>query len=88
GDGWRLDVSGAAQHIVARDGQYAEPAFGPLDHAAIIAQPFDSSFLFGRVVVARDWANGLSLVSATGIARLETADTFDATPPSRVPTPP
>ncbi|WP_288937780.1 TonB-dependent receptor [uncultured Sphingomonas sp.] len=86
--GWRVDASGATQHIVSRDGQYAEPVVGPLAHAAAIAQPFDSSFLFGRLVISHDWASGLSLVSATGVARLETADTFDATPYARVPPPP
>ncbi|WP_332837897.1 TonB-dependent receptor [Sphingomonas sp. MA1305] len=80
--GWRIDASGAIQTIHARDGQYAEPAFGPLAHAALVAQPFDSQFLFGRLVATHDWESGLALFVSAGAARLTTADTFDATAPS------
>ncbi len=89
GDGWRIDLSGAGQQIDARDGQYAELPEGPLARRSRIAQPFSSRLLFGRLVITRDWASGLHLVSASGLAALDTSEVFDASaavPPSPNPT--
>jgi len=88
GDGWRIEMSGAGQQIDARDGQYAERSQGALARSSLIAQPFRSRLIFGRLVVTREWSSGLRLVSATGVASLETREVFDASaiaPPSQVP---
>ncbi|WP_375397174.1 TonB-dependent receptor plug domain-containing protein [uncultured Sphingomonas sp.] len=79
GDGWRVEASGAGQRIDTRDGQYADRVDAPLTRRSPIAQPFDNQLLFGRVVVARDWASGLRLFSATGIVGYRSTDRFDAT---------
>jgi len=80
GDGWRIDTSGVVQRIRAADGQYAEISDGSYRRSSRIAQPFSDRFLFGRVVIAKDWASGLRLVSATGVADYRTSEVFDATP--------
>lgn len=88
GDGWRIEMSGAGQQIDARDGQYAELSQGQLARSSLIAQPFHNRLGFGRLVVTRDWSNGLKLVSASGVAALDTVEIFDASaiaPPSQVP---
>ncbi len=79
GDGWRVEASGAYQRIDTRDGQYAEPASGPLVRRSRIAQPFDNELLFGRFAVSKDWDSGLHFFSATGIVRYCSTDRFDAT---------
>jgi outer membrane receptor protein involved in Fe transport len=81
GGGWRIDTSAVAQRIRAADGQYAEISDGPYRRSSRIAQPFADRFLFGRIVVAKDWDSGLRLVSATGVADYRTSEVFDATPP-------
>ena len=80
GDGWRIETSGVAQRIRSRDGQYAERPDGTLRRTTASAQPFADRFLFGRLVIAKDWDSGLRLVSATGVADYGTSETFDATP--------
>ena len=80
GGGWRIDTSGVVQRIRATDGQYAEVSDGSYRRSSRIAQPFADRFLFGRVVVAKDWDSGLRLVSATGVADYHTGEVFDATP--------
>lgn len=79
GDAWRAELSGAYQRIDTRDGQYAEPAFGPLTRRARIAQPFDNQLLFGRFALSKDWDSGLRFFSATGIVGYRSTDRFDAT---------
>lgn len=79
GDGWRIETSGVGQQITTRDGQYAEGKHGRRLRSTTLAQPFDGRFLFGRLLIAKDWDSGLRLVSATGLADYETGDTFDAT---------
>nr|WP_294042516.1 TonB-dependent receptor [Sphingomonas sp.] len=81
GDGWRIDLSGAAQQIDTSDGQYAERAEAPLKRRSSIAQPFSNRLLFGRAVVSKEWDDGLQLTSATGIVGYRSSDQFDATPP-------
>lgn len=79
GPGWRIDVSGAGQRIEAADGQYAETR-DSYRRSSRLAQPYRNRFLFGRVVVSKDWDSGLRLVSATGVADYHTRELFDATP--------
>lgn len=79
GDGWRVETSGVAQRIESRDGQYAERRDGALARSSTLAQPFADRFLFGRIVVTKDWDSGLRLVSSTGVADYTTDETFDAT---------
>ncbi|MGN7997598.1 TonB-dependent receptor domain-containing protein [Sphingomonas sp. 22176] len=82
GDGWQVEASGAGQWIDAADGQYAERIEGALARRTLLAQPFDNRLLFGRLVVSKDWDNGLRFVSASGITGYDTRETFDATPRS------
>ena len=79
GDGWQVEASGAGQWIDAADGQYAERVEGPLARRTLVAQPFDNILLFGRLVVSKDWDNGLRFVSASGVTGYDTRETFDAT---------
>ena len=88
GDGWQIDLGGAAQRIDTRDGQYVDRPTGALSRADAIAQPFANRLLFGRAVVTHNWDSGLSLVSATGIADVTMGETFDATPANRPNDPP
>ncbi|WP_375396565.1 TonB-dependent receptor domain-containing protein [uncultured Sphingomonas sp.] len=78
GGGWRVDASGAMHDVRSRDGQYALADEGPLARRTTLAQPFAGDFGFGRLVVTKDWADGISFVSATGIAVYDMAETFDA----------
>ncbi len=87
GDGWRIDTSGVIQRIRSRDGQYAQAGNGALVRPSATAQPFGDRFLFGRIVIAKDWDSGLRLVSASGVADYRTSDVFDATPPGPARTP-
>ncbi len=80
GDGWRVELGGAGQWIDMRDGQYAQAIAGPLARRTLMAQPFDNQLLFGRLVVTRDWDNGLRLFTATGIVAYRAYQLFDATP--------
>lgn len=84
GDGWQVDLSALGQKIEVDDGQYADRLTGPLSRRSYIAQPFHNDIALGRVVVTKDWANGLQLLSATGVANSHSNDLFDATlrPPS------
>ncbi len=78
GAGWRIDLSGLGQRITARDAQYAEKASGTLLRRSRLAQPYASDLLLGRVLIARDWDNGLSLLAATGVVKRRADDQFDA----------
>lgn len=79
GQGWQIEASAVGQWIDSRDGQYAERAEGTLARRTLLAQPFSNELQFGRVVVTKDWDNGLRFVSASGIVGYETRETFDAT---------
>lgn len=79
GGGWRIELSGAGQRIHAADGQYGDSNAEPLIHRARYAQPFTNKLLFGRFVIAKNWASGLRFESATGVVRYDTTDRFDAT---------
>ena len=79
GDGWTVDTSVAAQHISADDGQYNVLNVGKLGRRTAIAEPYGSSVLLARIVIDKQWDNGLHLTSATGIVQLDAFDRFDAT---------
>lgn len=87
GDGWRIDMSGVAQQIDGRDGQYAQTGVGPLARRSFIAQPYANRLAGGRLVATKDWPGGLRLVSATGVTGQTLDDRFDATaaPPAGMP---
>ena len=78
GDGWSIDLGGLVQRIDAADAQYAEVAIGPLARRSVLGQPFHNEISLGRAVVAKNWDDGLSLVSATGVAGNNSSDVFDA----------
>ncbi len=84
GGGWQVDLSGLGQQIEVDDAQYADRKTGPLARRSYIAQPFHNDIVLGRLVVTKDWENGLQLVSATGAANAHSNDLFDSTlrPPS------
>lgn len=77
--GWVVQASGVGQWIDAADGQYAERAEAPLTRRTLVAQPFDNRLLFSRLVVSKDWDNGLRFLSASGVTGYDTYETFDAT---------
>lgn len=77
--GWTIDTSFTAQKIDATDGQYNVLNIGKLGRRTAIAEPYSSSVLLGRIVVTKQWDNGLQLTSATGIVQLDASDRFDAT---------
>lgn len=79
GSGWQLEASGAAQWIDAADGKYAERQEGALVRRTLLSQPFDNRLAFGRLVVTKQWDDGLRFVSASGVAAYDTRETFDAT---------
>ncbi|KQS01557.1 TonB-dependent receptor [Sphingomonas sp. Leaf357] len=91
GGGWQVDLSALGQKIDVEDGQYADRLTGALSRRSYIAQPFHNDIALGRVVVTKDWANGLQLLSATGVANSHSNDLFDATlrppPGSGMPSP-
>ncbi len=80
GGGWQVDATGAYQRIDARDAIYAELKVGPLARRAAFAEPFHSQVGLGSVMVTKEWASGLRLLSVTGVATYHSADLFDATP--------
>ena len=79
GDGWSIDTGILGQRIGAADANYAEIVVGPLARRAFLAQPYHSGIILGRAVIRKHWDSGLQMVSATGIVKTQTSDTFDAT---------
>lgn len=78
GNGWEIVLAGLSQSISTSDGQYSDRGLAPLTHAAAIAQPHESHFGGGNLVVTKHWG-GLELVSSTGIVRHDLTERFDAT---------
>ena len=79
GPAWTVDAGIVLQSVASADLQYAERGAPPLARASLLAQPFDQRYLLGRLVVARSWADGLRLVSATGVVHRDAEGRFDAT---------
>ncbi|MFO1240897.1 MAG: TonB-dependent receptor [Sphingomonadaceae bacterium] len=78
GNGWEIELAGLSQSISTSDGQYSDRGLAPLTHAAAIAQPHESDFGGGNLVITKRWG-GLKLVSSTGIIRHDLTERFDAT---------
>ena len=81
--GWTIDAGIVAQSVSAPDLQYAERGMGSLARASLLAQPFEQHYVLGRVVIDRQWASGVHLVSATGLVWRDAEARFDATRPNR-----
>lgn len=81
--GWTIDAGIVAQTVSAPDLQYAERGAGSLSRASRLAQPFEQQYFLGRVVIDRQWNDGLHLVSATGLVHRDADSRFDATKPNR-----
>ena len=82
-DGWTIDAGIVAQAVSAPDLQYAERGAGSLSRASVLAQPFEQRYFLGRVVIDKQWNDGLHLVSATGLVHRDADGRFDATKPNR-----
>jgi iron complex outermembrane receptor protein len=78
GNGWHLDLGVLMQRIYGQDSQYADTRVGPSARRSTLAQPWRNDINAGRIVISRDWDNGLRLVSATGLASSRSQDNFDA----------
>ena len=81
GGGWTVDIGAAVQSIEGDDSQYAERGAPDLSKASPIAEAFESDYRLGQFVIAKEWDTGLSLVSATGVARQTLSETYDASQP-------
>ncbi len=81
--GWTIDAGIVGQNVSAPDLQYAERGAGPLARASLLAQPFEQQYFLGRLVVDKQWDDGLHLVSATGLVHRDAESRFDATKPSQ-----
>ncbi len=77
GDGWRAELGGGTQSIVARDAQYVMRE-DVLTSRAAIPQPSWSDMAFGRLILSKSWASGLQFVSATGLVEGASFEQFDA----------
>ncbi|MDB5700408.1 MAG: TonB-dependent receptor [Sphingomonadales bacterium] len=78
-DGWIATLGGLTQTIGAAGAQYAERPAGPLHQYAIVPQPFSNRIRLGRLVLNKNWDNGMQFTSATGVVGIRSADVYDAT---------
>lgn len=83
--GWTFDTGIIGQRIHAGDLQYAQRGLPGLSRQSSIAQPFSQRYALGRVVIGKQWSNGLRLLLATGLVHHNSVDRFDATRRSPVP---
>lgn len=79
GGGWSLVIGALGQRIEADDAGYTETAAGPQTRRSFLPQPYRSSIGLFRAVLRKSWDSGLEMVSATGLVRTESFDSFDAT---------
>jgi len=84
GDGWTIDLVGAAQNIDGRDSQYADRLGDRLDRASPFAQPFRNRFRLGQASIAKAW-DTFELLTTTTITSLDLDETFDASEPGQAP---
>lgn len=80
GDEWQIELTGVAQFIGARDGQYAERGLPPLTRRSNFAQPFENDYQLGALTVRRR-TRSLELISTTSVVRHDLETQFDATEP-------
>ncbi|MBO9582236.1 MAG: TonB-dependent receptor [Sphingobium sp.] len=79
GDGWSLVAGMLSQRIEADDAGYTERVVGPQTRRSFIPQPYRSTITLWRAVLHKSWGSGLEMVSATGLVRTGSRDSFDAT---------
>lgn len=82
GGGWSVDGGLVYQTIDAPDSQYALHGISGLTRTSKIAQPFEDDFLLAHLVVTKDWASGVRLLSALGWTSHKRSEVFDASGPS------
>src|SRR6186713_668895 len=80
GDDWQIELTGLAQFIAARDGQYAERDLPPLTRRSSLAQPFENDYQLGALTVRRRMRS-VELLSTTSLVRHDLETEFDATEP-------
>jgi iron complex outermembrane receptor protein len=80
GDEWQVELTGIAQLIAARDGQYAERGLPPLTRRSSLAQPFDNDYQLAALTL-RKRTRSLELISTTSLVRHDLETQFDATDP-------
>jgi outer membrane receptor protein involved in Fe transport len=80
GDDWQIELTGLAQFIAARDGQYAERGLPPLTRRSSLAQPFENDYQLGALTV-RKHMQSIELISTTSLVRHDLETEFDATEP-------
>ncbi|MFN3820249.1 TonB-dependent receptor domain-containing protein [Blastomonas sp.] len=84
GNGWAIDLMGAAQDIDGRDSQYADRIGSHLDRASPFAQPFRNRFRLGQVAIGKQW-DSFELISTTTVTGLDLLETFDTSQPGSAP---
>lgn len=80
GDEWQIELTGVAQFIAARDGQYAERGLPPLSRRSSLAQPFENDYQLGALTLRRRMRS-VELLSTTSVIRHDLETEFDATEP-------
>ncbi|UAK23001.1 TonB-dependent receptor [Sphingomonas nostoxanthinifaciens] len=78
-DGWTIDLGGIIQTSHEPDLQYALADRAPLTRMSAVPQPFEDNYKMGRVIVIKQWSNGLRFVSATARVSHDFDQRFDAT---------
>ena len=81
GDDWQIELTGLAQFIAARDGQYAERGLPPLARRSSLAQPFENDYQLGALTLRRR-TRSIELISTTSLVRHDLETEFDATDPA------
>ena len=79
-DEWQIELTGLAQFIAARDGQYAERGLPPLARRSSLAQPFENDYQLGALTLRRRMRS-IELISTTSVVRHDLETEFDATDP-------
>ncbi|HEY6815238.1 MAG TPA: TonB-dependent receptor [Croceibacterium sp.] len=80
GDEWQIELTGLAQFVAARDGQYAERDLPPLARRSSLAQPFENDYQLGALTL-RKRMGSIELISTTSLVRHDIETEFDATEP-------
>ncbi|WP_454885323.1 TonB-dependent receptor [Sphingomonas oryzagri] len=76
--GWMIDITGIAQDIAARDGDYAERGLPRLQRLATLPQPFDNDYSLASVTV-RHALGEAELTSSTTLVHHDVGSAYDAT---------
>lgn len=81
GDEWQVELTGLAQFVAARDGQYAERGLAPLARRSTLDQPFENDYQLGALTL-RKRLRSIELISTTSVVRHDLETEFDATEPA------